>query len=144
MLIPRLARRYPASTIMQKTVALFLSVALCGFGSGGLHAHHGGALYDPARTVTVRGEVTEFKFVFPHTLIYVSVTAPDGQAVTWSGELTTPSRLARGLARSNRRRRRLLPVCYRNGLGNDHPRGKKISAAVTPSGRRRPAARDRR
>jgi len=61
-------------------------------------AHHGQAVYDLTREVTVRGPVTQFKFVFPHTLIYIAVEGEDGKTVEWSGELTTPNRLARGIA----------------------------------------------
>ncbi|HSG65682.1 MAG TPA: DUF6152 family protein [Gammaproteobacteria bacterium] len=86
---------------MKRPIAAVIAVSLCGLISGDLRAHHGGALYDSARTVTVRGEVTEFKFVFPHTLVYVAVAEPDGRTVSWSGELTTPSRLARGLGGSD-------------------------------------------
>lgn len=60
-------------------------------------SHHGAALYDQTRTVTVRGRVTQFKFVFPHTLVYIAATDADGHTVEWSGELTTPNRLARGI-----------------------------------------------
>jgi len=82
---------------MKGTTAVFSILLLAGLGAGKLRAHHGGALYDAARTVTVRGAVTEFKFVFPHTLVYIAVAEPSGRTVTWSGELTTPTRLARGL-----------------------------------------------
>ncbi len=58
-------------------------------------AHHGGAAYDSERTVTVTGKVTDFKFVNPHVLIYIAVTGQDGDVVEWSGELTSPNRLAR-------------------------------------------------
>jgi hypothetical protein len=66
--------------------------------SSPISAHHGAALYDSSQIVTVRGAVTQFKFVFPHTLVYISVEDADGNAVEWSGELTTPNRLARGIA----------------------------------------------
>lgn len=66
--------------------------------SGPAPAHHGGALYDSSRTISVQGRVTQFKFVFPHTLVYIAVEGPDGNTVEWSGELTTPNRLARGIA----------------------------------------------
>jgi len=62
-----------------------------------LSAHHGGALYDTAETVTIRGEVTEFRFVFPHVLVYFASENETGEVVEWSGELTTPNRLARGV-----------------------------------------------
>ena len=65
--------------------------------SADLSAHHGAAVYDTSEVVTVRGAVTRFRFVFPHTLIYIAVTSDDGETVEWSGELTTPNRLARGI-----------------------------------------------
>ena len=61
----------------------------------GASAHHGGAAYDGSETVEVVGKVTRFEFVNPHVLIYAIVTGEDGNAVEWSGELTSPNRLAR-------------------------------------------------
>jgi hypothetical protein len=58
-------------------------------------AHHGPAAYDRSQTVTVTGSVTRFDFVNPHVLIYVAVEEDDGEKVIWSGELTSPNRLAR-------------------------------------------------
>jgi hypothetical protein len=63
--------------------------------SASLFAHHGGAAYDSRETVTVTGAVTDFQFVNPHVLIYIAVTGEDGEVVEWSGELTSPNRLAR-------------------------------------------------
>jgi len=82
---------------MTRITPWLLSAAIYGLAAGSLLAHHGGAVYDTTRTVDVRGSVTEFKFVFPHTLVYIAVTQPDGGTVQWSGELTTPNRLARGV-----------------------------------------------
>ena len=62
-----------------------------------LSAHHGAALYDSTETVSLKGPVTRFRFVFPHTLVYIAVPSNDGGIVEWSGELTTPNRLARGI-----------------------------------------------
>ncbi|MCZ0952317.1 MAG: DUF6152 family protein [Rhodospirillaceae bacterium] len=58
-------------------------------------AHHGGAAYDGSETVEVVGKVTRFEFVNPHVLIYADVSDEDGNTVEWSGELTSPNRLAR-------------------------------------------------
>jgi hypothetical protein len=58
-------------------------------------AHHGAAAYDNDQIVTVTGAVTDFKFVNPHVLIYVAVTGDNGDVIEWSGELTSPNRLAR-------------------------------------------------
>jgi hypothetical protein len=66
--------------------------------SQGLEAHHGAAVYDLQKSVTVTGTVTKFMFVNPHVLIYVEVKGVDGAVVEWSGELTSPIRLSRGAA----------------------------------------------
>ena len=58
-------------------------------------AHHGGAAYDGSETVEVVGKVSRFEFVNPHVLIYANVTDEDGNTIEWSGELTSPNRLAR-------------------------------------------------
>jgi hypothetical protein len=58
-------------------------------------AHHGGSPYDNNVTKTVVGVVTDFRFTNPHVLIYVDVVQDDGEIVNWSGELTSPNRLAR-------------------------------------------------
>jgi hypothetical protein len=58
-------------------------------------AHHGAAAYDGNKTTTVKGRVTDFRFINPHALIYIAVTDESGDVVEWSGELTSPNRLAR-------------------------------------------------
>lgn len=63
--------------------------------AAGASAHHGGAAYDNAATVEVVGKVTRFEFVNPHVLIYANVSDEAGNTVEWSGELTSPNRLAR-------------------------------------------------
>lgn len=59
------------------------------------NAHHGGAAYTSDDYVSVTGAVTRFEFVNPHVLIYIAVTGDGGEVVEWSGELTSPNRLAR-------------------------------------------------
>ena len=58
-------------------------------------AHHGAAAYNTQATVEVAGKVTQFEFVNPHVLIYMSVAGEDGSTIEWSGEITSPNRLAR-------------------------------------------------
>ena len=62
--------------------------------SGSVLGHHGAGVYDTSKTITVTGEVSQFRFVNPHVLIYANVEQ-DGKTVEWSGELTSPNRLAR-------------------------------------------------
>jgi hypothetical protein len=45
----------------------------------------------------VTGAVTQFEFVNPHVLIYIATMDADGREVIWSGELTSPNRLARSM-----------------------------------------------
>lgn len=73
-------------------LATFAIVLIC---STGLYAHHGVAIYDAARTVTWTGNVTEFHFANPHTIIYFDVKDPDGNIEKWQGELTSPNLLER-------------------------------------------------
>jgi len=58
-------------------------------------AHHGPGLYDRTKSVSVTGRVTQFRFMNPHVLIYVAAAGEDGREIVWSGELTSPNRLAR-------------------------------------------------
>ncbi|MDG2087257.1 MAG: DUF6152 family protein [Arenicellaceae bacterium] len=58
-------------------------------------AHHGGAAYDASLSKTVTGKVSQFHFVNPHVLIYIEAEDENGELVEWSGELTSPNRLAR-------------------------------------------------
>jgi Family of unknown function (DUF6152) len=58
-------------------------------------AHHGAGVFEPEKKVTVSGTVTDFQFVNPHVLVYMTVKGDDGKEVQWGGELTSPNRLAR-------------------------------------------------
>ncbi len=73
-------------SLLATILSLFMSVAV---------AHHGAAAYDLSRTVLFTGRVTDFQFINPHVLIYWEVEGKDGNVVQWSGELTSPNRLAR-------------------------------------------------
>ena len=58
-------------------------------------AHHGAGVFEPEKKVTVEGTVTDFQFVNPHVLVYLTVKGDNGKDVQWGGELTSPNRLAR-------------------------------------------------
>jgi hypothetical protein len=87
----------PKRIILRVTKRLPPWVALVGAmaAAAPLAAHHGQAAYDREQTASVTGTVTRFEFVNPHVLIYVAVPQADGKTVEWSGELTSPNRLAR-------------------------------------------------
>jgi hypothetical protein len=58
-------------------------------------AHHGASPYDTTKLTTLRGTVTEFKFINPHVEISVSVKDDKGKTETWVGEANSPNVLSR-------------------------------------------------
>ena len=79
---------------MSSKMVRWVGLALVG-ALGTAAAHHGAGVFEPEKKVTVVGTVTDFQFVNPHVLVYITVTADDGKEVQWGGELTSPNRLAR-------------------------------------------------
>jgi hypothetical protein len=65
------------------------------FVSGPLLAHHGEANYDTTKIVSVKGTVTEFKFVNPHVEVSLDVKNDTGEIAKWVGEARSPAMLAR-------------------------------------------------
>ena len=67
---------------------LFLIVLMSLLVSHEAIAHHAFApVYDEARTVTIKGTVTEFRLVNPHATINVDVVDPGGRHVMWTVEM---------------------------------------------------------
>jgi hypothetical protein len=58
-------------------------------------AHHGAAAFDMGTTLTLKGTVSEFRFINPHVLISINTKGENGQMQTWTGELTSPNNLTR-------------------------------------------------
>lgn len=63
--------------------------------SAPLYAHHGEANYDTDKVVSVKGTVTDFQFINPHTLISVDVKNDKGEIEKWSCEARSPGMLVR-------------------------------------------------
>src|ERR1700704_3953940 len=63
--------------------------------SGPLVAHHGEANYDTTKVVSVKGTVTDFRFINPHVQIYLDVKNDKGEIEKWAGEARSPSMLGR-------------------------------------------------
>ena len=64
---------------------LFAGAVLLGVS---LFAHHGSAVsYDLAKKVTMKGVITDFKYINPHPSIFWDVNGDDGKVVHWSGEI---------------------------------------------------------
>jgi len=77
-------RQLIAATVL---VALSLAASLAA-------AHHSGAMFDSARTVTLQGTVKAFQWTNPHSFIQLMVDGPKG-AQEWSIEMGSPSQLYR-------------------------------------------------
>ncbi len=56
-------------------------------------AHHGWAAFEGEKTITLKGTVTDFHFVNPHSVIEFDVTDEKGNIQAWEGELTSPMHL---------------------------------------------------
>jgi hypothetical protein len=79
-----------------KKIGLFLVVTfLALLVSAPLPAHHGEANYDTDKVVSVKGTVSDFEFINPHTLITVDVKNDKGEIEKWSCEARSPGMLVR-------------------------------------------------
>ena len=58
-------------------------------------AHHGNSAYDETARVPIKGVVTEFVWVNPHSQIYLDVKDKNGSIVHWAVETNSPGILTR-------------------------------------------------
>ena len=65
-----------------------------------LFAHHGNASYGHAKQLTLKGTVTEWTWLNPHTFLKIDVKDEEGNVVNWVIEWSAPSNLInRGVTR---------------------------------------------
>ena len=61
-----------------------------------LSAHHGTRpSYDLDKRITVKGVVTEWRLINPHSQLYFDVTDENGKVVHWSGEMSSVFQLSK-------------------------------------------------
>ena len=58
-------------------------------------AHHSAAMFDDKVVLTLKGSVTRFDYLNPHSWLYVNVQNDDGTSTEWGFELDAPPRLRR-------------------------------------------------
>jgi hypothetical protein len=61
-----------------------------------IFAHHGASAYDTKKVTTLKGTVTEFQFMNPHSELFLEVKNSDGKVEKWTAEaasMVTMSRL---------------------------------------------------
>jgi hypothetical protein len=56
-----------------------------------LSAHHGSAAFDPGKSVTLKGSVTQWVYTNPHLLLTFDVKGEDGTTVQWVAETQAPN-----------------------------------------------------
>src|SRR4051812_28943345 len=74
---------------------LALAAPILVLSAGAALAHHSFAMFDSERVVTLTGTVKEFRWVNPHSAIFVKVEGSDDPAKLWAIEMTSPSNLTR-------------------------------------------------
>jgi Family of unknown function (DUF6152) len=80
---------------MGRRLAILLATGALALTAGPTPAHHSFAMFDRDNQIDLEGVVQEFRFVNPHSFIYLVVKQDDGSTVTWSLEGQSPSLLAR-------------------------------------------------
>ena len=78
-----------------KIFVLILAVAAVLVASGPTFAHHGTAAYDTKNIITVKGTMTDFRFINPHVQLFFDVKNDKGEVEKWQAELTAPNKLSR-------------------------------------------------
>jgi hypothetical protein len=76
------------------TQVLGMTIALL-FACGLAFAHHGSSNYDLSKSVSVKGTVTQFDFMNPHSAIRLEAKDDKGNAEQWLIEADSPNNLAR-------------------------------------------------
>ena len=64
--------------------------------SGPVPAHHGRGAFDMEKVTVVKGTVTKYEFINPHSLIYLDVIGDKGSVEHWIAETNSNNHLSRG------------------------------------------------
>jgi len=81
---------------MQRTGLVAAAAALVALAAAPAFAHHSfAAEFDGSAPVTLKGKVTSFEWVNPHSWVHVDVTDDKGNTVSWSCETAPPNMLYR-------------------------------------------------
>jgi hypothetical protein len=83
------------ASMRAKILVVILSVISVLIVSRPSFAHHGTAAYDTQNIVTVKGTMTDFRFINPHVQLYFEVKNDKGEVEKWQAELTAPNKMTR-------------------------------------------------
>jgi hypothetical protein len=81
---------------MRKIIPILVLTVVLGALSVPLFAHHGAAAFDTAKTLTLKGTVTDWLWSNPHCLLRFDVVGDDGTVVHWIGETQNPVTMVNG------------------------------------------------
>jgi Family of unknown function (DUF6152) len=90
-----LFRIFTEALAMKKFLLVLALIFTALLVSAPLLAHHGEANYDTDKVVSVKGTVSDFEFINPHTLITVDVKNDKGEIEKWACEARSPGMLVR-------------------------------------------------
>jgi len=108
-----------------------LSIAIV----GSAFAHHGSAAYVD-KDVTLKGTVTEWKWLNPHSFLRFDVTGENGEVVHWIGEWNAPAALINfGLTAKSFKPGDQVTVILRRVAKSGAPVG-RVDSVITPDGRK--------
>lgn len=81
---------------MKKTALLGAIAMVLAWAAPSAFAHHSfAAEFDGSQPVTLKGKVTAFEWVNPHSWVHVDVTDENGNTVNWACETAPPNMLYR-------------------------------------------------
>src|SRR5579863_1278228 len=76
-------------------LCLLTLAALLFVPSAPVSAHHGPAEYDMTTQTTLKGTITDFQFMNPHSVIFFDVKDAAGNAQKWSAEALSATSMVR-------------------------------------------------
>jgi hypothetical protein len=80
-----------------KTKFLLLTALVATFPmvSGPIFAHHGSAAYESDKLTSLKGTVTDFRYINPHAEIFFDVKDDTGKVAKWIGEAGSVTSMSR-------------------------------------------------
>jgi Family of unknown function (DUF6152) len=79
------------NNLLKFLVAAIALLMPCGL----ISAHHGSSNYDMSKSTSLKGTVTEFAFINPHSAVHLDVKDDKGNVEQWLVELDSPNNLSR-------------------------------------------------
>ena len=76
-----------------RKVGLFGAATLATIAATPALAHHSSAMFDMTRTISVKGTVSDWRWINPHAWLVLVANDGGGQATTWNIEFTSPNNL---------------------------------------------------